>query len=262
MTRFSKSFVSTTTAALAALGTIGLNSACQADILLLEDFEDPTVAYTVSDPDDLSDAANRDYYGVIRPDTVALPADIIYNGLQGLGYYGVQDTDGATTPDADNLITLTWTGVSIANYQDLEFSVLLAEDDSADGFEDWDTFAEFRVETQIDGGGFFTDLSIRSEFGISNYAASKAGLIGLTRSAAVELGPMNINVNAVAPGYIRTTRLTDRVPAEILDRARERSVLGRLGDPQDVSSVVLFLCSEAARHITGAVIPIDAGYLL
>lgn len=102
----------------------------------------------------------------------------------------------------------------------------------------------------------------KSEFGLSNYAASKAGLIGLTRSAAVELGPKNINVNAVAPGYIRTTRLTDRVPAEILDHARERSVLGRLGDPQDVANVVLFLCTEAARHITGVVIPIDGGYLL
>jgi 3-oxoacyl-[acyl-carrier protein] reductase len=103
---------------------------------------------------------------------------------------------------------------------------------------------------------------IRSEFGLANYASSKAGLIGLTRSAAVELGPRNVNVNAVAPGYIRTTRLTERVPAEILDRARERSVLGRLGDPSDVAAVVLFLCSEAARHITGAVVPVDGGYLL
>jgi 3-oxoacyl-[acyl-carrier protein] reductase len=103
---------------------------------------------------------------------------------------------------------------------------------------------------------------LHSEFGIANYASSKAGLIGLTRSAAVELGPRNINVNAVAPGYIRTTQLTDRVPAEILDRARDRSVLGRLGDPQDVANVVLFLCTEAARHITGAIIPIDGGYLL
>jgi 3-oxoacyl-[acyl-carrier protein] reductase len=103
---------------------------------------------------------------------------------------------------------------------------------------------------------------LRSEFGLANYATSKAGLIGLTRSTAIELGPKNVNVNAVAPGYIRTTRLTDSVPAEILDRARERSVLGRLGDPQDVASVVLFLCSEAARHITGATLPVDGGYLL
>ncbi len=103
---------------------------------------------------------------------------------------------------------------------------------------------------------------IRSEFGISNYASSKAGLIGLTMSAAVELGPRNINVNAVAPGYIRTTRLTEGVSSELLDRARERSALGRLGDPQDVAGAVLFLCSEAARHITGVVLPIDGGYLL
>lgn len=103
---------------------------------------------------------------------------------------------------------------------------------------------------------------IRPEFGLSNYVASKAGLIGLTRSAAVELGPSNVNVNAVAPGYIRTTRLTEAVPAEILDTAREEAVLGRLGGPQDVAHVVVFLCSEQARHITGAVIPVDGGHLL
>lgn len=138
------------------------------------------------------------------------------------------------------------------------------------------------VRTNLDGAFYFTRAvapfmraqdhgkivnitsvhGIRSEFGISNYAASKAGLIGLTRSTAVELGSRNINVNAVAPGYIRTTRLTDGVPSEILDRARERAVLGRLGDPQDVAGVVLFLCSESARHITGVVIPVDGGYLL
>jgi 3-oxoacyl-[acyl-carrier protein] reductase len=103
---------------------------------------------------------------------------------------------------------------------------------------------------------------LRGDFGLANYISSKAGLIGLTRSAALELGARNVNVNAVAPGYIRTTQLTEQVPAEILDRARDRSALGRLGDPQDVAHVVLFLCSEGARHITGAVIPIDGGYLL
>jgi len=138
------------------------------------------------------------------------------------------------------------------------------------------------VRTNLDGVFFFTRAvapfmraqeygkivnvtsvhGIRSEFGISNYASSKAGLIGLTRSSAVELGSRNINVNAVAPGYIRTTRLTDGVPSEVLDKAREQAVLGRLGDPQDVAGVVLFLCSEVARHITGAVIPVDGGYLL
>jgi 3-oxoacyl-[acyl-carrier protein] reductase len=103
---------------------------------------------------------------------------------------------------------------------------------------------------------------IRSEFGLANYSASKAGVMGLTRSAALELGPSNVNVNAVAPGYIRTTRLTNAVPPEILDQAREKSALGRLGDPQDVANVVVFLCSEYARHITGAIIPVDGGHLL
>jgi len=138
------------------------------------------------------------------------------------------------------------------------------------------------LRTNLDGAFFFTRAvspllraqeygkivnvtsvqGIRGDFGIANYSSSKAGLIGLTRSAAVELGPRNINVNAVAPGYIRTTRLTEGVPPENLDRAREQSVLGRLGDPQDVADVVVFLCSEGARHVTGAVIPVDGGYLI
>ncbi|MDH3205194.1 MAG: 3-oxoacyl-ACP reductase FabG [Gemmatimonadota bacterium] len=138
------------------------------------------------------------------------------------------------------------------------------------------------LKTNLDGAFFFTRAvapimraqeygkivnitsvhGIRSVFGISNYSASKAGLIGLTQSTAIELGPRNINVNAVAPGYIRTTRLTQGVPSDVLDAAREGSALGRLGDPQDVAGVVLFLCSEAARHVTGAVVPIDGGYLL
>lgn len=103
---------------------------------------------------------------------------------------------------------------------------------------------------------------LRSEFGIANYSASKAGLLGLTRSAAVELGPSNVNVNAVAPGYIRTTRLAAAVPAEVLDRAREHTSLGRLGDPRDVAHVVVFLCSEFARHLSGVVVPVDGGHLL
>ena len=143
---------------------------------------------------------------------------------------------------------------------------------------DWEAV----IRTNLDGAFYFTRAvapfmraqeygkivnitsvyGIRTEFGISNYSSSKAGLIGLTRSSAVELGPKNINVNAVAPGYVRSTRLTEGVSPEILDRARERSALGRLGDPRDVAGVVLFLCSEAARHITGAVITVDGGYVL
>ena len=96
-------------------------------------------------------------------------------------------------------------------------------------------------------------------FGVASYAASKAGLEGLTRSAAVDLGPSNVNVNAVAPGFIRTDRL-EALPPEVVERAEKSSILGRLAEPTDVARVVSFLCSESARHITGQVIVVDGGY--
>jgi 3-oxoacyl-[acyl-carrier protein] reductase len=103
--------------------------------------------------------------------------------------------------------------------------------------------------------------AVRPGFGISNYAASKAALIGLTRSAAVDLGPSNINVNAVAPGFVKT-ELLSKLPREVLERAEHESVLGRVADPEDVSRVIVFLCSEAARHITGQVVVVDGGLTL
>lgn len=101
-------------------------------------------------------------------------------------------------------------------------------------------------------------LAFSGGFGVSNYAASKSGLLGLTRSAAMELGPSNVNVNAVAPGYVRTEMLGD-VPTELVDDAKRRAALRRLAEPGDVAELVLFLCSEMARQITGQVIRIDAG---
>lgn len=101
----------------------------------------------------------------------------------------------------------------------------------------------------------------RPGFGVANYATSKAALEGLTRSAAVELGPSNVNVNAVAPGFIRTERL-DLLPQDVIERTRKRSVLGRLAEPEDVTQVITFLCSEEARHITGQTIVVDGGLSL
>jgi 3-oxoacyl-[acyl-carrier protein] reductase len=101
----------------------------------------------------------------------------------------------------------------------------------------------------------------RPGFGVSSYAASKSALLGLTRAAAVDLGPANVNVNAVAPGFIRTERMA-MLPAEVIERAQKGSVLGRVAEPEDVAHVVSFLCSEAARHITGQVLVVDGGLSL
>ena len=103
--------------------------------------------------------------------------------------------------------------------------------------------------------------ALRPGFGVSNYATSKAALIGLTRSCAVELGASNVTVNAVAPGFVRTEMLA-RLPREVLERAEKSAVLGRVADPEDVARVVVFLCSDDARHVTGQVILVDGGLTL
>ncbi len=101
----------------------------------------------------------------------------------------------------------------------------------------------------------------RGKFGQANYSASKAGLIGLGRTAARELGAFGIRVNMIAPGMIATD-LTGRLPEDVRQRAREESVLGRLGEPDDVARVALFLASPLARHVTGQVLRVDGGQLI
>ena len=101
----------------------------------------------------------------------------------------------------------------------------------------------------------------RGKRGQANYAASKAGLIGLARSAARELGRDGGRVNVVAPGFIETP-MTESLPAAVRARAMEETVLDRVGHPDDVASAVLFLCSDLARHITGQVLRVDGGQLI
>jgi 3-oxoacyl-[acyl-carrier protein] reductase len=99
---------------------------------------------------------------------------------------------------------------------------------------------------------------IRGKFGQANYAASKAGLIGLTKTLARELGPKGITVNAVAPGMVMT-EMALALPPEFIDKAKAEAVLPELATPGDIANTVLFLLSDAARMITGEVIRVDAG---
>jgi 3-oxoacyl-[acyl-carrier protein] reductase len=102
---------------------------------------------------------------------------------------------------------------------------------------------------------------LRGNFGQANYAASKAGLIGLARTLALELARDRVTVNVVAPGFIATD-MTRGLPEEVHERAVARTPLGRVGRPAEVAAAVRFLCSEAAGFITGVVLPVDGGQLL
>jgi len=101
-------------------------------------------------------------------------------------------------------------------------------------------------------------VGVHGNWGQTNYAASKAGIIGFTKSLARELGSRNVRANVVAPGYVKT-QLTDVLPEEATDAMLTNTPLGRLGEPEDIAGAVRFLCSDAASFITGEVLLVDGG---
>jgi len=104
-------------------------------------------------------------------------------------------------------------------------------------------------------------VGIRGNFGQTNYAAAKAGIIGFTKSLAKEIGRFGVTVNAIAPGFIETN-LTQKMPEEIKGMVKKFTPLGRFGKPEEVAFLITFLASEKADFITGSVVSIDGGLSL
>ncbi|MBT9156772.1 MAG: 3-oxoacyl-(acyl-carrier-protein) reductase FabG [Firmicutes bacterium] len=115
------------------------------------------------------------------------------------------------------------------------------------------------------GGGVILNASsvvgIYGNFGQTNYAATKWGVIGITKSWAKELGRKGIRVNAVAPGFILTP-MTDKMPEKVLEMMKDKSPLKSLGYPDDIAAAYLYLASDEARFVTGTVLSVDGGLVL
>lgn len=140
--------------------------------------------------------------------------------------------------------------------------------------EDWDTVIQTNLSSVFftcravarpmmkRRGGSIVNVSsivgVRGNPGQTNYAASKAGIIGFTKSLARELGSRGVRANVVAPGYVRT-QLTDVLPEEATNAMLAATPLGRLGDPEDVAGAIRFLASDDAAFVTGAVLLVDGG---
>ncbi|MFA5524772.1 MAG: 3-oxoacyl-[acyl-carrier-protein] reductase [Tissierellales bacterium] len=104
-------------------------------------------------------------------------------------------------------------------------------------------------------------VGLSGNAGQSNYSASKAGVIGFTKSLAKEVGKKNIRVNAVAPGFIDTD-MTKKLPEEVIENYLDKIALNRLGKPEDIANTVAFLASDLAKYITGQVIVVDGGIII
>jgi len=144
--------------------------------------------------------------------------------------------------------------------------------------EDWDTVIRINLKGAFNCSKFVAKYMMRQKttdkivnissviglvgnIGQVNYAASKAGIIGLTKSMAKELASRNINVNAIAPGFINTD-MTKKLPEKVRENLQQQIPLKRLGTVEDIAKVVYFLVSDAANYITGQVINVDGGMVM
>ena len=143
--------------------------------------------------------------------------------------------------------------------------------------DDWDAVIDINLKGCFNGIKSVTRPMIKARYGRiinitsviglignsgqSNYAASKAGILGLTKSIAKELGSRHITVNAIAPGYIQT-EMTDNLDETSIDNLMKAIPLQRLGKPQEIANLVCFLASEEAAYITGQTLNVDGGMVM
>ncbi|MFA5528597.1 MAG: 3-oxoacyl-[acyl-carrier-protein] reductase [Peptostreptococcales bacterium] len=143
--------------------------------------------------------------------------------------------------------------------------------------EEWDRVIDVNLKGVFNCGQAAADVMIKQgsgcilntssisgiygNYGQTNYCASKWGVIGMTKTWAKELGKKGIRVNAVAPGFILTP-MTEKMPAKVLDMMKDKAPLKRLGTPEDIANAFLFLASDEAGYITGAVLSVDGGVVL
>jgi len=186
----------------------------------------------------------------------------------GLRFHVVDITDGTAVTAA--VAALPAPPLLLVNNAGItrDKSLLKMTDDEWDAVIDVNLTGAFHVLRAVAPGmvaaGFGRIVNVvsinglRGKFGQANYAASKAGLVGLTKTAARELGPKGVTVNAVAPGMV-LTEMALALAAEFRQKALDESVLKKLPEVEDIANAVLFLLSDAARMITGEVLKVDAG---
>lgn len=125
--------------------------------------------------------------------------------------------------------------------------------------------AAAKVMIEKDKGGVILNTSsvvgIYGNFGQSNYVASKAGVIGMTKTWARELGKYNIRVNAVAPGFMKTEIIKD-MPEKIINYMKEKVYLKRMGEPEDIANAFLYLASDMGKYVNGTVLSVDGGVVV
>ena len=218
-------------------------------------------------------------WDVNHSDTTALLAEIAALGGEG-DFQNVNVTSTESISTATAAVTARWGNVSVlvnnagilrdaqlVKYKDGAVTATMSDEafDSVIAVNLRGVFVCTRALTPsmiAGGGGVILNASsvvgIYGNFGQTNYVATKAGVIGMTKTWARELGKFKIRVNAVTPGFI-ATEMVEAMPEKVLQSMRDHTPLGRMGQPSDIANAYLWLASDAASFVTGAVIQVDGG---